>query len=106
MKPPHTSGSAGWTFRLCSIALLAAAQTAAARPAGTAEAAAEPASPHRMDKRFSVDGRAMVTVRNAQGSIVVKSWERSEVEILADHASDSVEVDAQQRGNRIELVTH
>jgi DUF4097 and DUF4098 domain-containing protein YvlB len=106
MKPPHTSGSTGWTFSLCSIALLAAAQTAAARPAGTADAAAEPPSPYRMDKRFKIDGRAMVTVRNAQGTIVVKSWERSEVEILADHASDGVEVDAQQSGNRIELVTH
>ena len=106
MKPPLTSGPAGWTLSLCSIALLAAAQTAAARPAGTIEPVADPASPHRLDKRFNVDGRAMLTLRNAQGTVMVKSWERSEVEIIADHASDGVEVDAQQNGNRIEVVTH
>ena len=59
-----------------------------------------------MDKRFTVNGRAMVTLRNAQGTIVVKSWPRMEVEILANHASEGVEVDATQNGNRIELVTH
>ena len=48
----------------------------------------------------------MVTLRNAQGTIVVKSWPRMEVEILANHASEGVEVDATQNGNRIELVTH
>jgi len=106
MKPPRKSGAAGWTLSICSIALLAMAQTAAARPAGTAEPAAEATNPHHLDKRFKIDGRAMVTLRNAQGSIMVKSWERSEVEILADHTSNGVEVDTQQNGNRIELVTH
>jgi DUF4097 and DUF4098 domain-containing protein YvlB len=66
----------------------------------------QPAAAHRMEKRFIVDGRPMVTLRNAEGRIQVKSWQRSEVEILADHASDRVEVDATQHGNRIELLTH
>ncbi|HTQ87613.1 MAG TPA: DUF4097 family beta strand repeat-containing protein [Candidatus Solibacter sp.] len=107
MNAPYRCGPAGWTLGLCSLALLScAAQAAAAGPAGGAEPAAEPASPHRLDKRFAVNGRAMVTLRNAQGTIVVKSWQRSEVEIIANHASVGVEVDAAQNGNRIEVVTH
>jgi DUF4097 and DUF4098 domain-containing protein YvlB len=111
MTAPLKFGPAGWTLGFCSVALLAATAHAAAvpPPATTASAADSPSgasSPHRLDKRFAVDGRAMVTVRNAQGTITVKSWERSEVEILANHASDGVEVDATQNGNRIEVVTH
>jgi len=107
MIAPYKCGPAGWMLGLCSLALLTcAAQTAAARPAGGSDRAAEPASPHRLDKRFAVNGRAMVTLRNAQGTIVVRSWQRSEVEIIANHASEGVEVDAGQSGNRIELVTH
>jgi DUF4097 and DUF4098 domain-containing protein YvlB len=107
MNAPFRSGAAGWTLGLCSIALLAAsAPAAAAIPAGGADPDAAQAGAHRLDKRFSVDGRAMVTLSNALGTIVVKSWQRSEVEILADHSSDGVEVDATQHGNRIELVTH
>lgn len=48
----------------------------------------------------------MVTLRNAQGKVVVKSWERSEVEVIAERASDGIEVDAVQHGNRIEVATH
>src|SRR5271155_3161154 len=107
MNAPYKCGPAGWTLGLCSLALLTcASQATAAGPAGAADRPAEPASAHRLDKRFTVDGRAMVTLRNAQGTIVVKSWQRSEVEIIANHASEGVEVDATQNGNRIELVTH
>jgi hypothetical protein len=107
MNAPFKSGAASWTVSLCSIALLAATAPAAAMPpAGAADTAPEPSGTHRLDKRFTVNGRAMVTLRNAQGTIVVKSWQRSEVEILADHASEGVEVDAVQHGNRIELLTH
>jgi DUF4097 and DUF4098 domain-containing protein YvlB len=81
----------GWAAGLLSASLLLAAPAAWA---------------HRLEKRFTVDGRAVVTLRNAEGRILVKSWQRSEVEILADHASDRVEVDATQHGNRIEVITH
>jgi DUF4097 and DUF4098 domain-containing protein YvlB len=107
MIAPKPFGPAGWTAGLCSLALLTcAAQGAAARPGGESDRAGEPTGPHRLDKRFAVNGRAMVTLRNAQGTIVVKSWPRSEVEIIANHASERVEVDTAQNGNRIELVTH
>jgi DUF4097 and DUF4098 domain-containing protein YvlB len=69
-------------------------------------AGAAPAYAHRLEKTFQVEGRPVVTIRNAQGKIQVKSWQRSEVVILAEHSSKRVEVDAEQRGNQIELVTH
>ncbi len=65
-----------------------------------------PAQAHRFEKTYQVEGRPVVTIRNAQGRISVKSWQRSEVAIIADHASNRVEVDSSQRGNQIELVTH
>ena len=96
---------------LCSIALLAVTAKAAPGPQPPTTvtsdlAAAVPASPLKMDKRFPIDGRAMVTVRNAQGTIAIKSWDRSEVEVIANHTSDGVEVDAVQNGNRIEVASH
>jgi DUF4097 and DUF4098 domain-containing protein YvlB len=94
-----------WTLSLCSLALLAAPLSAAGAPDTPAPSGEHPAS-RRLDQRFQVDGRAMVTLRNAQGRVVVKSWERSDVEIIAERASDGVEVDAVQHGNRIEVVTH
>jgi len=111
MKAPLKPLPAGWTLGL-SIALVAATAqaapgtTAGAAPAVATDLAAPAVAPHRLDKRFTVDGRAMVTVRNAQGAVTVKSWERSDVEIIATHSSDAVEVDAVQNGNRIEVVTH
>jgi DUF4097 and DUF4098 domain-containing protein YvlB len=105
MNAPFRSEAAGWTLGLCSIALLATCSPATAAAAAGGSDAAQ-AGTHRMDKRFTVDGRAMVTLSNAQGTIVVKSWQRMEVEILAEHSSDGVEVDAVQHGNRIELLTH
>lgn len=68
--------------------------------------AAVPAYAHHLEKTFSVEGHPVVTVRNAQGKIQVKAWQRSEVAIVADHTSQRVEVDAEQRGNQIELLTH
>lgn len=68
--------------------------------------AAAPAYAHHLEKTFTVEGRPVVTIRNAQGKIQVKSWQRSEVVIVADHTSNRVEVDAEQRGNQIELLTH
>lgn len=69
-------------------------------------AAAAPAYAHHLEKTFAVEGRPVVTIRNAQGKIQVKAWKRSEVVIVADHTSNRVEVDAEQRGNQIELLTH
>lgn len=67
---------------------------------------AAPASAHRLEKRFPVELRPVVTVRNLNGRINVKSWQKLEVLVVADHVSEKSEVDAEQVGNRIDIVTH
>ncbi len=87
------------------------AQTAASLGTASVAAAAmvfllaAPASAHRMEKHFTVDGRPVVTVQNNYGKIAVKSWKKPEVVVVGDHASPKVEVDTEQAGNRIEVAT-
>ena len=67
---------------------------------------AAPAQAHKIEKRFSVGLRPTVNVRNKSGAITIKSWNRPEVLVVANHASDKTEVDAEQMGNRIDVITH
>lgn len=67
---------------------------------------AAPVSARHIEKHYTVDGRPVVTVRNANGRIEVKSWKKFEVVVVGDHLSDKVEVDTEQAGNRIEVNTH
>lgn len=67
---------------------------------------ATPASAHRLEKHFAVEARPILTVHNPNGTITIRSWNKPEVVVIADHASDKVEVDAEQLGNRVELLTH
>jgi DUF4097 and DUF4098 domain-containing protein YvlB len=64
-----------------------------------------PASAHRIEKRFTVDGRPVVIVRNAHGRIDVKSWKRMEVVVVGTHTSEKNEVESKQIDNRIEVNT-
>lgn len=66
----------------------------------------EPAAAHKIEKRFSTGFRPTINIRNKSGNVVIKSWNRPEVLIIADHASDKTEVDAEQVGNRIDVITH
>jgi DUF4097 and DUF4098 domain-containing protein YvlB len=67
---------------------------------------AAPASAHRIEKRFPVELRPVVTIRNFHGRVNVKSWQKPEVLVVAEHVSEKSEVDADQVGNRIDIVTH
>lgn len=67
---------------------------------------AQPAAAHRMEKRFPVEVRPVVVIRNFHGRINVKSWQKPEVVVVADHKSEKAEVDAEQAGNRIDIITH
>jgi DUF4097 and DUF4098 domain-containing protein YvlB len=69
-------------------------------------AAAPAAFAHHVDKKFDVAMRPVVSIRNDSGRINVKSWQKNQVQVVADHASEKVEVEAEQRGNRIDIVTH
>lgn len=67
---------------------------------------ASPASAHRMEKHFTVSERPIITIRNSQGRIEVKSWKKPEVVVIGNHNSNKVEVDTEMAGNRIEVNTH
>ncbi len=64
-----------------------------------------PAQAHHFEKHFPVAGRPMVTVRNPSGNIQVKAWNRPEVMISTNYASDKLQVAAEQAGDRIEVET-
>lgn len=69
-------------------------------------ALALPASAGRVERRFPVETRPVVTVRNFNGTLTVKSWKQNEILVVAEHTSDRVEVDTEKTGNRIEITTH
>jgi len=70
-------------------------------------AAAAPASAHRLEKHFPVQGRPIVTVNAmASGRIEVKSWKNLEVVVIGNHASKKVEIDSEQVNDRIEIFTN
>jgi DUF4097 and DUF4098 domain-containing protein YvlB len=64
-----------------------------------------PASAKRVEKHFEVDSQPVVSIHNPNGTVTVKAWTKSEVLITADLGSDRVDVDAQQNGNRVDVVT-
>ena len=64
-----------------------------------------PASAKHVEKHFKVDSRPMITIHNPNGTVTVKAWTKHEVMVMADHSSSSIEVDAVQTGNRIDVVT-
>lgn len=68
-------------------------------------ALALPASAHRVEKHFLVEGRPVVTIHNSSGRIQVNSWNKSEVMVIGDHGTNSVEVETEQAGSRIEINT-
>ncbi len=78
----------------------------AASAVGAVLLSAVPASAHRIEKRFTVDGRPVVIVHHARGRVEVKSWKKREVVVVGNHSSDNVEVDTEQAGDRIEVTTH
>jgi len=64
------------------------------------------AAAHHVEKRFTVEARPVITIHNPSGPVTVKAWSKHEVQIIADHQSAKVEVDAEQTDNRIDVVTH
>ena len=64
------------------------------------------AQTRRFERHFTVQGKPVITVQNATGRIQVRAWDKQEVLIAGQKASSSVQVDTEQVGNRIEVVTH
>ena len=59
----------------------------------------------RTEKRFTVGDKPMVILQNPSGRIQIKSWARHEVLVVAQIASDKVEVDTEQVDNRVDITT-
>jgi DUF4097 and DUF4098 domain-containing protein YvlB len=60
----------------------------------------------KKEYRFTVGPNANVTVDTQYGAISVRPGNSNEVVVMATSKSDSVEVDQQQNGNRIEIASH
>ena len=64
-----------------------------------------PASADKIQRHFKVDARPVVTIHNPNGAITVRAWTKSEVMVVATRATDQVVVDAEQIGNRVDILT-
>src|SRR5580658_11158752 len=67
---------------------------------------AGPQPPRRQEQHFKVEAHPVVTIHNPNGLITVKAWTKAEVMVISNRASDNVEVDAEQMGNRVDVSTH
>jgi len=65
-----------------------------------------PALAHRIQKHFKVDSHPVLTLHNSSGHIVIRSWQKQEVQVVANHKSQKVEVNAERKGNMVEVSTH
>jgi DUF4097 and DUF4098 domain-containing protein YvlB len=64
------------------------------------------AGPKRQEQHFKVVAHPVITIHNPNGMITVKAWDRAEVMVISTPASDKVDVDAEQMGNRVDISTH
>src|SRR6202041_1820622 len=62
--------------------------------------------PRRQEQHFKVQAHPVITLHNPNGTITVKAWTKAEVMVISNRASDDVEVDAEQMGNRVDVSTH
>jgi DUF4097 and DUF4098 domain-containing protein YvlB len=62
------------------------------------------AAPRHLEKHFKVGARPVVTIHNPDGIVTVKAWTRPEVKLVGDSDSDKLEIDAEQTGNRVDLI--
>ena len=65
-----------------------------------------PVYAHHLEKQFHVQSHPLITLHNPSGRVTISSWDKSEVMVVADHDSPKIEVDAEQNGNRVDVVTH
>ena len=67
--------------------------------------AASPAHAARAEKDFAVRNKPRVTLRNSNGRIQVKAWNKNEVQVAWTNVSGMAVVETEQAGNRIEVQT-
>jgi len=59
----------------------------------------------RITQHFRVEAHPVVAIHNPSGIVTVRAWTKSEVMVIANRATTDVEVDAEQTGNRIDVLT-
>ena len=64
---------------------------------------ATPARADRIEKHFPVQAKPRVTVRNSNGRIQVKAWNRNEVLVAWTSAGGKSAVEMEEAGNRVEV---
>jgi DUF4097 and DUF4098 domain-containing protein YvlB len=67
--------------------------------------AGAPAFAHRVRKQFQVTSHPVVTVHNSSGSVVIRTWQKPEVQVIADQTSPKVDVEAHLQGNMVVVAT-
>jgi DUF4097 and DUF4098 domain-containing protein YvlB len=65
-----------------------------------------PASADRIERHYKVEPHPIVSIHDPNGSVTVRAWTKSEVMVIATRLSDRVEVDTEQNGNRVDILTH
>jgi DUF4097 and DUF4098 domain-containing protein YvlB len=65
-----------------------------------------PARADHVEKHFKVEARPVITLHNPNGTVTVKAWTKQEVMVIATPATNQVEVDTEQTGNRVDIMTH
>ena len=63
------------------------------------------AGPIRHEEHFKVAAHPIITIHNPEGLITVKAWTKAEVMVISMPASNAVEVDSEQMGNRVDVTT-
>lgn len=63
------------------------------------------ASADRIERHFKVDAHPVVTIHNPNGTVTVRAWTKADVMVVAKRATAQAEVDAEQNGNRVDILT-
>jgi hypothetical protein len=66
---------------------------------------ASPSFANHLERHFAVQAHPVVVIHNPSGKLTIQSWAKAEVQVVADHVSDEIAVDAVQKGNMIDLRT-
>jgi DUF4097 and DUF4098 domain-containing protein YvlB len=64
------------------------------------------ASADRLEKHFKVEPNPVVTIHNPDGIITIRAWTKHEVMVVANRASSEVDLEIEQSGNRVDIMTH
>ena len=67
--------------------------------------AGSPANAERYERHFPVQSKPRVTLRNSNGRIQVKAWNKNEVQVAWTNASGKTTVETEEAGNRVEVDT-